>query len=151
MRPRDLLKMGCGTSNAATSNVSQPSSSSPPPPQQQQSSIRRGAHHPIPPLASIPLSPVQPYRHGSPITQGELNNARNEFWSTRVEGHQQIWQTLRSVAEAILSEDLPLANAILEVRKKNPLPPPCLFLLSLIPPCPLNPSSLSPFPPILSI
>jgi hypothetical protein len=40
---------------------------------------------------------------------------RNTFWDTRVEGSTQMWQNIRSAAEALAANDVPLANAILEV------------------------------------
>eukprot|EP01031_Cornospumella_fuschlensis_P028080 gene28080-33909_t len=95
--------MGCGTS-AARSSV--PSASSSP--------NYRGGSGVIPQIVSRPLSRPRSYRHGSSITTGELNNMRSEFWSTRVEGNQIIWQSLRSACEALLADDLPLASAILE-------------------------------------
>ena len=45
---------------------------------------------------------------------------RNEFWNTRTEGSTMMWQNIRSVAEALIADDLMLANAIMEVsRVKN--------------------------------
>lgn len=55
------------------------------------------------------------YKHGAVITQGELNNQRTEFWTTRTDGNRLMWQAIRSAAEALLSEDVALANAIVEV------------------------------------
>jgi hypothetical protein len=49
-------------------------------------------------------------------TQRELRDMRETFWATRTEGNPQMWQNIRSVAEASASGDLVLANAILEVR-----------------------------------
>eukprot|EP01031_Cornospumella_fuschlensis_P026589 gene26589-32134_t len=95
--------MGCGTS-AARSSV--PSASS--------SLNHRGGSGVIPQIVSRPLSRPRSYHHGSSITTGELNNMRSEFWSSRVEGNQIIWQSLRSACEALLADDLPLASAILE-------------------------------------
>lgn len=40
---------------------------------------------------------------------------RNDFWSSRVEGNMHMWQNIRSAADALVSNDLMLANAILEV------------------------------------
>jgi hypothetical protein len=48
-------------------------------------------------------------------SQRELNSMRNTFWDTRVEGSTQMWQNIRSAAEALAANDVPLANAILEV------------------------------------
>lgn len=103
--------MGCGASNAATSVATNTPSNNP--------SNNRGTgssrQHSVPPLqASLPLVKAKNYRHGAPITQGELNNQRSEFWSTRTEGNTIMWQSIRSAAEAMLNNDLTLANAILE-------------------------------------
>lgn len=67
-----------------------------------------------------PLTRPANYRHGSSsggseITQRMLNNQRSEFWATRVEGSSQIWGALRTSCEALLENDLSLANAIIEV------------------------------------
>jgi hypothetical protein len=66
------------------------------------------------PMASQPVTLPRPFRHGAPITQGDLNNMRTEFWTSRVDGNHQMWQTLRSACDALLEEDLGLANAILD-------------------------------------
>jgi len=42
---------------------------------------------------------------------------RENFWSSRVEGNVHMWQNILSAAEALASDDLMLANAILEVRQ----------------------------------
>lgn len=39
---------------------------------------------------------------------------REDFWSSRVEGNVHMWQNIRSAAEALASDDVMLANAILE-------------------------------------
>lgn len=53
---------------------------------------------------------------------------RNDFWSSRVEGNIHMWQNIRSAAEALVSNDLMLANAILEVN----FFPPVLVCQSLV-------------------
>ena len=117
--------MGCGSSTTATSAVQQPSSNN----NRQPRSVP--SRPPIPQLAHLPLTPTRPYRHGAPITSGELNNQRNEFWGTRTEGNAHMWQSIRSAAEALLSNDLPLANAILEVIHPIPFPPTSINIYSL--------------------
>eukprot|EP01036_Dinobryon_divergens_P045920 gene45920-61381_t len=57
---------------------------------------------------------IAEYRHGTPVTQADLVNMRNTFWATRVDGNSHMWNALRTAAEALLSEDFPLANAIIE-------------------------------------
>ena len=49
------------------------------------------------------------------LIQRDLNNMRESFWSSRTEGNTHMWQNIRSIAEALASNDLMLANAILEV------------------------------------
>jgi hypothetical protein len=102
--------MGCTTSAAA---VPHQNTSNRPSNANTNRSVSR--QNPVPSLASLPLVPAKPYRHGAHITMGELNNQRNEFWATRTEGNSQMWQSIRSAAEAMLIHDLGLANAILEV------------------------------------
>lgn len=53
------------------------------------------------------------------VTQRELHNMRETFWSTRTEGSPQMWQNIRSAAEASAAGDLMLANAILEVKSRR--------------------------------
>lgn len=112
--------MGCGASNAATSvamstsPVSQNNqNNNRNTPSHQNNQYNSRSHQPQS-VASIPLVKAKSYRHGAHITQGELNNQRTEFWSTRTEGTAIMWQSIRSAAEAMLADDLPLANAILE-------------------------------------
>lgn len=65
------------------------------------------------PAGSRPLALPRPYSHGSKLTSAQLKTQRNEFWSTRVEGNNQMWQSLRSASEALINRDLTLANGIL--------------------------------------
>lgn len=97
--------MGCGASSSVSSASSPAATGSAGP-------SNRGRQ---PPLVAKPLVKAQPFRHGSPMTQGELNNLRNDFWSSRVEGNTHMWQALRTAAEAMLGDDLLLANAVMEV------------------------------------
>eukprot|EP01033_Poteriospumella_lacustris_P019082 gene19082-13770_t len=100
--------MGCGASNANTvSNIRTPAVASSPQPRRAPTAVNT-------PMASQPVTLPLPFRHGASITQGELNNMRTEFWTTRVEGNHQMWQTIRSACEALLEEDVGLANAIID-------------------------------------
>jgi hypothetical protein len=47
--------------------------------------------------------------------KGDLENRRREFWTTRTGGNQLMWSTIRCACEAVLADDILLANAILEV------------------------------------
>jgi crotonobetainyl-CoA:carnitine CoA-transferase CaiB-like acyl-CoA transferase len=73
------------------------------------------------------------YKNGGPITlvrsknmfshynliffeyKAELKSQRAEYWATRTEGNSNMWQAIQSAAEAVLANDLALANVILEV------------------------------------
>lgn len=46
--------------------------------------------------------------------QGQINQQRQEFWTTRVDGNALMWQAIRSAAEALIANDVGLASAILE-------------------------------------
>lgn len=85
--------MGCGASNNATSTTGP---------------ARNGN------VLSRPVQKSKSYRHGSEITQRELDQQRSDFWATRSGGNSHMWQAIRSAVEALLSNDLPLATAILE-------------------------------------
>lgn len=51
--------------------------------------------------------------------QAELDAQRAEFWSSRVDGDAMVWMTLRTAAEACISNDIGTSEAILTV---GPLP-----------------------------
>jgi hypothetical protein len=101
--------MGCGASN----NAGPVSNANTRPPQSQQSQAV------VLVTSSRPLIKPKNYRHGASITQSEISNQRSEFWATRTEGNAQMWQTIRSAAEAILADDIALANAILDASSIN--------------------------------
>jgi len=63
---------------------------------------------------SRPINSVPPFRHGSPITQGDLQNMRSEFWGSRVDGNANMWGAIRSAADALINQDFALANAIVD-------------------------------------
>ena len=63
---------------------------------------------------SRPLVKPPPYRHPTDITLGDLNNQRVEFWGTRTVGNVHMWAAIRSASEALVSDDLLLASAIME-------------------------------------
>ena len=66
---------------------------------------------------STPLRLPGSWRSKRPMTRAELDNQREEFWHTRVEGIAQIWDALRACAEALDNEDLGLASAIVEASQ----------------------------------
>ncbi len=49
--------------------------------------------------------------------QREINKQRADFWATRTDGSTQMWQAIKSAAEALLANDAALANAIVEVSR----------------------------------
>eukprot|EP01039_Chlorochromonas_danica_P000428 gene428-462_t len=100
--------MGCGTSSPTNTFIPNAPSTS----QAANSAVNQSAAQTH--TASKPLTQPKRYHHGSHVTQGDLNNMRSEFWTSRVEGNTIMWQTIRSAAEALLSNDCVLANAILE-------------------------------------
>lgn len=89
--------MGCVSSNTAETN----------PVRQQRS--------PPPVTTSRPSSPLvksPPYQDS--ISQAQLIQQRQEFWSTRVDGNANSWQIIKSAAEAILEDNIMMANVLLE-------------------------------------
>lgn len=63
------------------------------------------------------LTAPAPYRHGTPITHGQLKHQREEFWTTRIGGNTIMWQALQTACEAMIVGDFMLANAIVEVKR----------------------------------
>jgi len=102
--------MGCGASVSEPVNnqvITTANTSSRPAVGRQPQIHRR--HAPLTP-ASIQGS----YSHGRRITAQQLEQERNQFWESRVGGSIEMWQALRTCAEACHQGDLQLANAILE-------------------------------------
>jgi hypothetical protein len=66
-------------------------------------------------MRSQALTPCVPYKHGTPISEGQLKHQREEFWSTRIGGNVIMWQALQSACEAMVLGDYLLANTIVEV------------------------------------
>ena len=74
-----------------------------------------GGEGDVPQPPSKPLSRLTTrYQHGRSITARQLQQQRNEFWATRVDGNSQSWLALKNVSEAFLGGDIELANALLE-------------------------------------
>lgn len=46
------------------------------------------------------IRPIRPWKLEPAISSAQLERLRNEFWETRVEGRQEMWQALRFAAEA---------------------------------------------------
>lgn len=112
--------MGCGTS--AARNSVPPTSSSP---------HQHRSHNPVPPLVSRPLTRPMPYRHGTSITTGELNNIRSEFWSTRVEGELEFTRaTLSKPPVLSFNTSTCLSYSSMLSTQRNPL---CKVISTFIP------------------
>jgi hypothetical protein len=56
----------------------------------------------------------------SPIPKEELNQRREAFWGTRVEGNEQVWQFLREICELPVNEDENI-KPMLEANEITPL------------------------------
>ena len=83
--------MGCCTSVPTTT---------PPPPAAGLSAIELGAYEPSSPfLLSIPDAIAQYHTTFPPCTAQSLQQQRDEYWDTRVEGDQAVWLVLRRVCE----------------------------------------------------
>lgn len=73
--------------------------------------------HSLPGPASSLRQSSSPYAYGKSITSEQLTMLRDEFWNTRVGGDINMWQALRSASEAVISNDMELARAILEASE----------------------------------
>ena len=56
----------------------------------------------------------------SPVSKEELNQRREAFWGTRIEGNTQIWQYLREICELPADEDENI-RPMLEINEITPL------------------------------
>lgn len=63
---------------------------------------------------TIPLTAVEKFNHGAPITKNQIAFQREEYWSTRIGGNVIMWQAIRTASDAMLQNDSALANAIIE-------------------------------------
>ena len=83
--------MGCCSSTPSTT---------PPPPAAGQSVVELNAYEPSSPfLLSIPDAVTQFHSTFPPCTFASLQQQRDEYWDTRVEGDQAVWLILRRVCE----------------------------------------------------
>lgn len=67
-------------------------------------------------LSKLDRNAFPQWQPSTPLSQAEIDAMRNEYWHTRVTGAAEIWTTLRAAAEAVLNDDIELANAILEAN-----------------------------------
>ena len=63
------------------------------------------------------LKPTPSFYYGKAITIDELSTLRSDFWSTRIDGNSNVWQALKSAAEALLNNDIELSRAILDASE----------------------------------
>lgn len=63
---------------------------------------------------TIPLTAVDKFNHGAPITKNQIAFQREEYWSTRIGGNIIMWQAIKTASEAMIQNDSALANAIIE-------------------------------------
>ena len=83
--------MGCCSSTAVTA---------PPPPDAGLSGVELNAYEPSSPfLLSIPDAITQFHSAFPPCSPASLQQQRDEYWDTRVEGDQAVWLILRRVCE----------------------------------------------------
>ncbi|XP_021966854.1 ubiquitin domain-containing protein 1 [Folsomia candida] len=56
------------------------------------------------------------WKSENPITMGQLNSKRDEFWETApmFEGRREIWDAIKGAVNAIENSDYPMAQAILD-------------------------------------
>lgn len=89
------------------------------------------------------IRPIKPWKVDPAITTEQLTRLRNEFWETRVEGQQEMWQALRFAAEAetvrlhfdVIPPPLLLLSFFLSLSSSLPRPLySVLSLFSLSPP-----------------
>lgn len=99
--------MGCGASTNSNPNISNGNIES-------NGGVPNNFQGPNTTGVSRKITSVKPYRHGSPITQADLETRRNVFWGTQVQGNADMWNALRTASNALLNQDYNLANAILE-------------------------------------
>lgn len=71
----------------------------------------------IPTVKTQPLKKdVIKWKSENPITMGQLNSKRDEFWETApmFEGRREIWDAIKGAVNAIENSDYPMAQAILD-------------------------------------
>ena len=66
---------------------------------------------------SSKLQPTPSFYYGKSISIEEIDNLRNEFWCSRVEGSSIMWQALKSASEALLNDDIELARSLLDASE----------------------------------
>lgn len=63
-----------------------------------------------------PLHSEKQWKSETPITMGQLRSKRDEYWETQpaFEGRREIWDALRAACTACETNDLTLAQAIVD-------------------------------------
>ena len=62
---------------------------------------------------TMPLRQPQPWSSGQPVSREGLALKRDEFWTTRVTGREEIWGAIKLASELLINNDVDMANQIL--------------------------------------
>jgi hypothetical protein len=63
------------------------------------------------------LRKAKPWVPSKPISREGLALKREEFWSTRCTGHQQVWDAIKVASELLVNNDADMANTILQAAQ----------------------------------
>ena len=61
-----------------------------------------------------PIELPPKWNHPTPLSVGELQRMRREFWETRVTGNMYSWSVIKTAAEALIAKDVEMCNTVLE-------------------------------------
>ena len=62
---------------------------------------------------TMPLQQPRPWSSGQPVSREGLALKRDEFWTTRVTGREEIWGAIKLASELLINNDVDMANQIL--------------------------------------
>lgn len=62
---------------------------------------------------TMPLQQPRPWSSGQPVSKEGLDLKRDEFWTTRVTGREEIWGAIKLASELLINNDVDMANQIL--------------------------------------
>ena len=74
---------------------------------------RRGGHQNQNGNFTMPLQQPLPWSSGQPVSREGLDLKRDEFWTTRVTGREEIWGAIKLASELLINNDVDMANQIL--------------------------------------
>ena len=66
-----------------------------------------------PKMVTMPLQQPRPWSSGQPVSREGLALKRDEFWTTRVTGREEIWGAIKLASELLINNDVDMANQIL--------------------------------------